>query len=394
MTDLILVDEKNIEHVDIGSMVLRSGTKEKGIIKAINIPTEKEPDGSVEILTDKTKISRRDNPAVYSLIWIDGSQLENINLIKQRGYSVDKKEDSEVKFNLSRSMYVKEITNTVVYSLPEEKELLQKIMEAKKNKDYPKYIELRNLLVEHNMKMVLKIALKYGTIIHARGLDIDDMLSEGAMGLFTAIENWDASKTSESTTFVNYAGYQIERNIKKALLRQGSVITAPLHINDDYLKIKAVMDYNNDSESRVLSPDQLSNLTGLSKKRIEIVLDYIENHKNMLSINDTASTDPEDDTDATYEELIIDLDSDDPEQYTLNQERKELIYKMISELPTKQLQQTVLLRYGLDESGDTHTYQEIGNILGVTKQRVAMIDKQAIDMLRQSSSLEILRSLL
>lgn len=161
----------------------------------------------------------------------------------------------------------KDFLHTVL-SPAEEKDLVVKF----KSGD----MKARDLLVKHNQKLILEIAKNFV----GRGLDIEELMQEGNLGLLIALDKFDPKKGFKLST---YAFFWIKKYIFKSLAQQGSLIRMPLHIQETKSKVDKVWAARCRDED-IPDQDKLSELTGFSKKRLD--------HCQMFSIKPVSLDDP------------------------------------------------------------------------------------------------------
>jgi len=257
-------------------------------------------------------------------------------------------------------LYLREIQKTNLLTAEQERALARRI-------------ELgdgaaRNLMIESNLRLVVKIAKRYMN----RGLPFLDLIEEGNLGLIKAVERF---KLSKECRFSTYATWWIRQSIERALVNQSRTIRLPVHVSDDINKLvkvtrELVHKFNEEPDARSVAeamgvePAYVSRLMVLVKKTFSIEHPMGENSDYSLidTIEDTNSTDPA--------ALIENLDR----------------YAHISRwfhLLNDNEQEILTLRFGLNDQ-EPQTLDTIGRKFGVTRERIRQIESKSLEKLRRS----------
>jgi len=255
-------------------------------------------------------------------------------------------------------LYLKDIQKTNLLTAEEERALARRI----DNGD----MAARNLMIESNLRLVVKIAKRYMN----RGLPFLDLIEEGNLGLIKSVERF---KLSKECRFSTYATWWIRQSIERALVNQSRTIRLPVHVSDDINKLikitrELVRAYNREpqvaevAETMGVEPSYIRRLMVLLKKTYSIEHPMGENSDYSLidTIEDSTVVNPLELAEWLNKyQIITDLLA------TLNDNEKEII----------------ALRFGLDDR-DPQTLDTIGRQFGVTRERIRQIEAKSLDKLR------------
>ena len=222
-------------------------------------------------------------------------------------------------------------------------------------------------LVKRNLRFVISVAKKYQN----RGLALTDLIGEGNLGLLTAARKFDPD---QGVKFISYAVWWIRQAILAALARHGRTVRVPLNRTADLSRIVRTSESLRQDLRREPTPEEIANATGLS-------LDVVQSLAalNTSEVRLDAPLDPEGDR-SLIERFIAD-EQGDPEEQAMDKFLSEEIENALRTLPPRDAK-VLRLYFGLD-GGREHTLEEIGGMLGVTRERVRQLRDRALKRLRE-----------
>jgi RNA polymerase primary sigma factor len=222
-------------------------------------------------------------------------------------------------------------------------------------------------LVKRNLRFVISVAKKYQN----RGLALTDLIGEGNLGLLTAARKFDPD---QGVKFISYAVWWIRQAILAALARHGRTVRVPLNRTADLSRIVRTSETLRQDLRREPTPEEIANATGLS-------LDVVQSLAalNTSEVRLDAPLDPEGDR-SLIERFIAD-EQGDAEEQAMDRFLSEEIENALRTLPPRDAK-VLRLYFGLD-GGREHTLEEIGGMLGVTRERVRQLRDRALKRLRE-----------
>ena len=271
--------------------------------------------------------------------------------------------DLAAEYNLDDPvrMYLKEIGQVKLLSAEEEVELAKKVAEGDQN--------AKNKLTEANLRLVVSIAKKYS----GRGLHILDLIQEGNTGLIRAVDKFDWTKGNKFST---YATWWIRQAITRAIADQARTIRVPVHMVEVINKATRCNRKLVQELGREPTVEEIAAELGLP---VEKIIEANRTAADTLSL-DTPVGDEEDTSIGSF---VEDERTPGPADATSNALLAEALKEILDTL-TEREADVLRMRFGMYD-GRTHTLEEVGQIFGVTRERIRQIENKAIRKLRHPS---------
>ena len=264
-------------------------------------------------------------------------------------------------------MYLKEIGQIKLLNLSEELELADRIAEGDQ--------EAKNILAEANLRLVVSIAKRYV----GRGMLFLDLIQEGNIGLMKAVEKFDVSKGYKFST---YATWWIRQAITRAIADQARTIRVPVHMVETINKLARIQRQLTLELNREPSEEELAKKMNMN---IEKVREIYKISQDPVSLETPIG----EEDDSHLGDFIKDERNLSPEEFTTNEMLKDEISEVLLTL-TEREEKVIRLRFGL-EDGKPRTLEEVGQMFGVTRERIRQIEAKALRKLRHPSRSRKLR---
>ncbi len=271
--------------------------------------------------------------------------------------------DLAAEYNLDDPvrMYLKEIGQIPLLSAEEEVDLAKRVTEGDQ--------EAKNKLTEANLRLVVSIAKKYS----GRGLHILDLIQEGNTGLIRAVDKFDWTKGNKFST---YATWWIRQAITRAIADQARTIRVPVHMVEVINKATRCNRKLVQELGREPTMEEIADELGLP---VEKIIEANRTAADTLSL-DTPVGDEEDTSIGSF---VEDDRTPGPADATSNALLAEALKEILDTL-TEREADVLRMRFGMYD-GRTHTLEEVGQIFGVTRERIRQIENKAIRKLRHPS---------
>ncbi len=267
----------------------------------------------------------------------------------------------ELTINDPVRMYLKEIGKISLLSLEEENELSERIANGDE--------EAKNKLAESNLRLVVSIAKRYV----GRGMLFLDLIQEGNIGLMKAVEKFDADKGYKFST---YATWWIRQAITRAIADQARTIRVPVHMVETINKLSRFQRQLTLELNREPTDEELAKKMNLSVEKIREVIKIAQEPVSL-------ETPIGEEDDSHLGDFVKDERSMSPEEFTIHELLKDEISDVLLTL-TEREEQVLRLRFGLDD-GSCKTLEEVGQMFGVTRERIRQIEAKALRKLRHPS---------
>jgi RNA polymerase primary sigma factor len=259
----------------------------------------------------------------------------------------------------SLDIYMKQISGIPLLTVQDEIDLAEKI----ENGDE----EARNTMITANLRLVVKIAQEYSNL----GLSVLDLINEGNMGLMKAVERFDPTKGGKLST---YGSWWIKQSIKRALANQSKTIRLPVHMVDRVTQIRRTTAELSEKLGREPTDEELAEAVSLPSNKVA--------HLRNVSARPASLDSPINEEDgSTLGEIVADEKSINPLESLQSKSLVGDVNQVLSMLEPREAD-IIRLRFGLD-GRDPLTLEEVGDQIGITRERVRQLQEQALRDLRK-----------
>jgi RNA polymerase primary sigma factor len=300
-------------------------------------------------------------------------EAENVDILESKEFiekEIEPKGKKETKHAMydvdqlshdSVQMYLREIGRISLLTGDEEKDLARRIEKGDE--------EARKKLTQANLRLVVSIAKRY--VGRSPHLTLLDLIQEGNLGLFKAVEKFDYRRGYKFST---YATWWIRQAITRALADQARTIRIPVHMVETISKYQQI-------KRRLLQDLGREPLSEEVAAEMNIDLERVH-HIEKIAQETVSLESPvgEDEDDSSLGDFIVDERSLSPAQVAARRLLKDQLASIISELTPRE-QKILSMRFGL-EDGVTHTLEEVGREFGVTRERIRQIEAKALERIK------------
>lgn len=267
-------------------------------------------------------------------------------------------------------MYLREIGRYPLLTSEEEIKLAKKVEKGD--------AKAKEKMIRSNLRLVVSIAKRY--IGRSANLGFLDLIQEGNRGLFRAVEKFDWRRGYKFST---YASWWIRQGITRALADQGKTIRIPVHMVETITKFTKVRRSLAQDLGREPLPEEIASEMGISVEKVHHIIKIAQ---RIISLETPVG---EDEEDSVLLEFIEDEKVAPPSLEAARSLLRERLKEILADLTPRE-QKILSMRFGL-EDGVSHTLEEVGEVFGVTRERIRQIQARALEKIREHRALKKLK---
>jgi RNA polymerase primary sigma factor len=260
--------------------------------------------------------------------------------------------------------YLREINETPLLTADQEKELAFRIEKGDN--------EARDQMIRANLRLVVNIAREYT----GKGLPLQDLIEEGNLGLLRAVEGFDPTM---NTRFSTYASYWIKQSIKRALVNTAKTIRIPAYMVELLAKWRRANARLQDELGRAPTHEEIARVLELPAKKLGII------KKAIMVYSANPQTDQADQG-WSLGEMLMDARAKTPDDEMIDTDNLKHVFELLETMDEREAK-VLRMRFGLDDQ-EPRTLKEIGESLGLTRERVRQIESEALSKLAVSMGVE------
>ena len=257
-------------------------------------------------------------------------------------------------------LYLKDIAKTPLLTIAEENDLAERIKMGD--------MKARDHMIKANLRLVVKIAQDYS----GYGLSLSDLISEGNIGLMSAVERFDPEKGGKLST---YGAWWIKQSIKRALANQSKTIRLPIHMVDKIARMRRISSILAESLGREPSDDELATELGLPRQKIAMLKQAAQRPTSLdAPVNDGEATE--------YGDIISDESASDPLELLADKNLQGEIGGLLSLLNDRE-RRIIDERFGLS-GAKPMLLEDVGREFGVSRERIRQVQNAALAKMRNA----------